>query len=327
MKRLLIFLYLLVAGCTGITQIELTGKDHYSGWSHQVRELAIHSWGYAQLSQNVYNKNFRFDVEVDFKKIEYFQHESLDFYASLFKDERSGDYILVFRGTDSFKDFRTGNNPFVQKQNELALKIFDGIRKKYQSNNIIVAGHSLGGGIAIHVSLNREGATAYSFNGSPVFKREQGAMDNKRYSIVEYGEVLKGVRAAAKEATQLYTSIGCVKGAPIKQHSMKALAICLTQIAAIEDVYADASLLRNNIPHKYNSPSEVRIYQEAMATVAKLQVELENAQTQTTLEELQVELAKASSRVAQLRGFLAQSLDAQRHTQQQQQAQEQIDWY
>ena len=229
----------------------MTGQNHSSGWSDQIRELATHSWKYAQLSQNVYEGNFGFKVTDYFHKVMDYENDEIHFFATLFKDNKIGEYILVFRGTDSFTDFKTGNNPFTQTQNELALNIFDEIKKEYSIDAITVVGHSLGGGIATHVSLNRENATSYSFNGSPVFIRKGKTINNTRYSIVENGEILKGARALAKEASQLYTSIDCSKGTPIEQHSMKLLAICLTQIAATENMEADISLKLNNIQSKY----------------------------------------------------------------------------
>ena len=73
-----------------------------------------------------------------------------------------------------------------------------------------------------------------------------------RYTvIVEKGEILKIVRALAEEPDQLYTSIECTEGNAIEEHSMKKLAICLTQIAATETEHADKSLQLNNIPRKW----------------------------------------------------------------------------
>ncbi|MCW5521190.1 DUF2974 domain-containing protein [Aureitalea sp. L0-47] len=252
MKKYLILIVFatLVLGC-GSSRIKLTGCNHYTGWCNEIREISSKSWMYAQLSKNVYNDQFQFKVSDYFEQLQEFPNEDIDFYAVLFKERSNNGLVLVFRGTDSFKDFKTGNNPFKQSQNKYAIKIFDQIRKQYGREPVTVAGHSLGGGISIHVSLNRENVTAYSFNGSPVF-RNKNDVENKRFSIVENGEILKIVRALGREADQLYTSIGCSKGNAVKQHDMQRLATCLTQIGGIEDPVARESLKLNDIDFEYD---------------------------------------------------------------------------
>jgi hypothetical protein len=245
MKLIIIGITIFFAGCC-TSQKQLTGCDHPSGWCNEIRDIANKSWKYSQLSKNVYHKSFQYNVADYFNDPVVYENKPLEFYAEFYKDNSNGDYVLVFRGTDSLKDMKTGNNPLVQKQNEYALTIFDEVRNIYGEGNYIVAGHSLGGGIAIHVSLNRSDVIAYSFNGSPVFKNNNN-FNNDRYSIVEHGELLKAARVFGREATQLYTSIGCTDGNPLYQHDMRILASCLTQIAAIENSAAKDSLERNGI--------------------------------------------------------------------------------
>lgn len=244
--KFILFLSLLVIFCNCRSRRDLTECDHPSGWCKEIRNLSGKSWKYAQLSKNIYNKPFQFNLEKHFEKIEDFENKDIDFFATLYKDKLTGKYIFVFRGTDSFKDFKTGNNPFRQKQNKYGLLIYDKSKAKYNFSECIVTGHSLGGGIATHISLNRENATAYTFNRSPVFRNKMN-IKNDRYTIVENGEILKLPRLFGREPNQLYTSIGCSKGGPIAQHDMKKLADCLTRIAANEDNDAKESLLLNKI--------------------------------------------------------------------------------
>lgn len=240
LKLFSLWILLCLSSCISYQKIPLTDC-----WCKEIRVLAAHSWKYAQLSKNVYNKSFMYRVD-DFHELNSYEDTSLSFFAILYENIRTKELVLVFRGTDSPKDFPTGNNPFYQKQNTYALTIFDEIVKTYQPKDITVAGHSLGGGLAINISLNRENVKAYSFNGSPVFKNKLN-YKNTRYSIVEYGEVLKLPRVFGREATQEYTSIGCSIGNSVKQHDMKSLADCLTRIAASEDTEALKSLSTNNI--------------------------------------------------------------------------------
>jgi pimeloyl-ACP methyl ester carboxylesterase len=247
----LLVITLLAAGCTNSSREQLTGCDHYSGWCDQIRELAAHSWKYAQLSNNVYEGKPRYEVSTHFEQLEVF--EDGRFYAELNRDRSDGTMVLVYRGTDQLMDFWDGNNPFNPAQNRIGLDIFDKVREKYGNGDYIVAGHSLGGGIATHVSLNRDKVKSYSFDGSPVFRRGSNYYDNERYSIVEYGELLKFPRIFGREATQLYTSIGCVDGeSPLDQHSIRTLATCLTQIAATASKEALNSLELNKIDFIYS---------------------------------------------------------------------------
>jgi hypothetical protein len=253
MKKVLLAIAVAsIQGCTWFSIIPPEGTDHCSGWSDGVREVADSSWQYAQLSQNVYADDDYFLMNESIGLIEEFDRPDISFYAALYKDKDSGIYAFIFRGTDSFEDFKTGNNLFSPVQNKLALDIVLEKSKQYQLESFVVAGHSLGGGIATHVSLNIEGATLYTFNGSPVFKQEVVRFDNSRYSIVEKGEILKIVRLLAKEPDQLYTSIECTSGNAIEEHSMKKLATCLTRISAVNDNQeALDSLEKNNVDKKW----------------------------------------------------------------------------
>lgn len=240
-----IILSLSTLGCSLFSNIEQTGTDHCSGWSNEVRTLADHSWKYAQLSQNVYENRYDFNLNNEFEIIEEFDRPDISYYSALFKSKKTDEFVFVFRGTDSLADFKTGNNPFKQTQNKFSLKDVTEAINKYSIKKSVVTGHSLGGGMATHVSLNIDNVILYTFNGSPVYKQINDKHHNKRYSIVERGEILNIVRFFAPEPDQLYTSIECTKGSLIKEHSMKELAICLTRISAVNDNSEALDSLRN----------------------------------------------------------------------------------
>lgn len=241
-----LFFFTIFSSCISYSNVPLTECNHPSGWCKEIRDLANISWKYAQLSKNVYNKPFQYDVTKHFDKIKDYENRDLSFFATLYREKSTGQFIFIYRGTDSLKDFQTGNNPFNQKQNKYALEIYDQSRDSLRFTNCIVAGHSLGGGIATHISLNRNNVKSFSFNGSPVFRNKLKII-NDRYSIVENGEVLKIARIFGREADQLYTSIGCSTGNAINQHDMQSLATCITQIAAATNTEATESLLQNGI--------------------------------------------------------------------------------
>lgn len=236
----------LTACGQNIRHRELTGCDHPSGWCNEIRDLAVHSWPYAQLSYVVYNKQPTLSLSPRFRELSVHENKSIGFYAVLFEDARDKSVVFVIRGTEDWTDWKKGN--FARDQNNFGLEAFKKIATANPGRNIVVAGHSLGGGVAMHISLNEPVQAAYSFNGSPNFRRKGSEPQTNRYSIVEYGEVLKLARVFGRVATQLYTSIGCSEGDPITQHAQLFLAACLTEIAAADDPAAAASLVQNAMP-------------------------------------------------------------------------------
>jgi hypothetical protein len=239
-----------LAGCTFNQHLPQTGVDHVSGWSNEVRKTAAEAFLYAQLATNVYDdpsEMFRLDpsiVRVAFQADDRFGYG----YAFYRRPIAGGEEkILVFRGTDfsQGRDWIHGN--IAAYQNILGLQTFRRLRDKYKRDgDWVVAGHSLGGGIATYVSMIEPNVRSYAFNSSPRFRAPPTIQDNRRNSIVEYGEVLKATRIFGREAPQLYTSIGCTSGINvIRQHKMRLLAECLTQIGAYESQEAQRSLILN----------------------------------------------------------------------------------
>lgn len=241
----------------------VSASDPTCGWDARTIDTAKRAWLYAQLAYNVYldepgdPPDFRFGdevVELDSK-----DNDEIGLAYAVFERKRSGlpaEWIIAFRGTEGFfgkegrKDWRHAN--FGMAQQRRGMTVYDQWLKKSQeagqAHAFTATGHSLGGGIAIQISLCRHAVTAYVFNSSPRFRSCGERIDNDRYSITEYGEILKLPRIFGREATQQYTSIGCVDRAnPVKQHQMRRLAECLTRIAAVagKDEAASRSLDRN----------------------------------------------------------------------------------
>lgn len=190
--------------------------------------------------------NFQIDPSVS--EIARQENNSIDFAYAVFSrelDGRPSEIIIAFRGTDTARDVWSGT--LTNAQGSAGLELFDELRTEYPESQIVVTGHSQGGGIATHVTLNREDVTGFFFNTSPRFRRLGGDIENDRYSIVEHGDPLKILRIFGREPTQLYTSIGCTRGGPFSQHSARNLAICLTEIASWEREEARASLRRNGL--------------------------------------------------------------------------------
>ncbi len=247
---------LIFSGCSGLRSggeaaVRQTGCDHPSGWSDQSREAAVDSWFYAQLAQNSYPGDPAFVLPETVSLDTTVSNDRTGFAASVYSVRRASDSVetvIAYRGTYfwSWRDWLFGNIGTVQ--NREGLRLFDSIRARLgESAPITVTGHSLGGGISFHVSLRREHAPAYVFNSSSRFTRGDG-IENPRYSIAQYAEILKPLRAIARAPTGYHTVVGCTEGGPVDRHAQVYLAECLTRIAAINDESARASSALNSLP-------------------------------------------------------------------------------
>lgn len=166
------------------------------------------------------------------------------------------EVVIAFRGTEgptNRLDMWHGN--WRGEQNRRALGIFDDTLAWRELNmpgaRMTVTGHSLGGGIATHISINRPNVTSFAFDGSPLYWRDNPSerLRNVRHLISETGEILWFLRAPAPETDQVYTPFNCTwSWKPITQHDMRTLAVCLTTVAAFETSEAEASLRLNGLP-------------------------------------------------------------------------------
>ena len=166
------------------------------------------------------------------------------------------EVVIAFRGTEgptNRLDMWHGN--WRGDQNRRGLKVFDewaGWRDAHMPGaRMTVVGHSLGGGIATQISINRDNVASFAFDGSPHYWNDDPSFHrrNVRHLIAETGELLYFFRLPASETDQVYTPFNCTfSWKPITQHDMRTLAICLTTVAAYETSEAEASLRLNGLP-------------------------------------------------------------------------------
>jgi hypothetical protein len=240
----------IASACTYGQKTELTGLDHPSGWADQIRARATEAYPYAQMSNNAYADGERYDLGPAYSNPHNIPNDDIGFAYSVFERREGGrlaEVIIAFRGTEGVFGEDMGKGNLLKLQNPRGLVVYDRFRAETdQSVPVNVTGHSLGGGIATHVSVRRPNVRSYIFNASPRFSAKGPIPKNPRLSIVERGELLKIVRGPAREADQTYISINCTRGFnPIGQHGIRALADCLTRIAAWQDAGARDSLRRN----------------------------------------------------------------------------------
>ena len=108
--------------------------------------------------------------------------------------EGSGQIVVAYRGTDSPIDWRNNLALREPPQYRQALAHLRPLRAKYPQAAMTVAGHSLGGGIAMNMSMRVPGVEAVGFNMSPRVRFGRTTpYDTYRASLYEVGEFLTGV--------------------------------------------------------------------------------------------------------------------------------------
>lgn len=271
-----------------LTQARGPCTSEQGGWCPFTRDMAVQAWRYAQLSSNAYcDHTPTFELPAGYaivsrlpdqktceleraaakgdkaakaalKPLRKASSEPTHGFAYTVYDKRSPAgrlerRVIAFRGTDfgQIADWFHGTIRSTQRKQGLALYAQE--RQKLDAQGaknvpIDVTGHSLGGAIALQVSLANEGADAYVFNTSPRYKL-MAPNANLRIGIAERGDVLAGLRSRSMPARQDLLIINCApKANNVKDHSARRLAGCLTWIAAQSDPAARASVAANAIP-------------------------------------------------------------------------------
>lgn len=156
---------------------------------------------YAMAASNCYhNSNIeRFNIDaIDWMVVGTQTHPNGLSYDILEK-HNSNKTIIAFRGTDTKLDHLTANFAFLPltplNQYTQAVAIFKDYRAEVNNRDIVVCGHSLGGSLALSISV-RYGVPAVTFNSSPrIFDGiKNRRLDAKRVLIYEDGEILDAVR-------------------------------------------------------------------------------------------------------------------------------------
>ena len=266
MRTWMIRLTLLVAALTLTACASAQGPLDFRHWrtAPDHRKVAGEAYLYAQMAYNAYlpepNSEYPpFVLRPGVNLVEPpHDNDEIGLAYSVYARTQGAcapELILAFRGTEgptNRLDMWHGN--WRGEQNRRGLKIFDRLLGWRDDNmpgaRMTVTGHSLGGGIATHISINRPDVTSFAFDGSPRYWREDPSvrLTNVRHLIAETGEILFNVRAPAPNTDQVYTPFNCTwSWKPITQHDMRTLAVCLTTVAAFETSEAEESLRVNGL--------------------------------------------------------------------------------
>jgi pimeloyl-ACP methyl ester carboxylesterase len=171
--------------------------------------------------------------------------------------------VIAFRGTDSkqLADWVYGN--LGNTQRDQGIELYAQERRKLDDEGgksvpITVTGHSLGGAIAIQVSLENPGVDAYVFNTSPRYTLLP-PNTNQRVAIAERGDILEVLRNRSMPTRQDMLIINChpTEGR-VASHAIRDLAECVTWIAAKDDAGARASVATNKLLQPEGEVSNLR---------------------------------------------------------------------
>ncbi|TCV75245.1 MULTISPECIES: hypothetical protein [Methylomonas] len=256
MRYLIAIMPFLVAGCSCnpynfshpiLKDKELRGDPYglprtYTGAS----EMYV----YAMMAYNAYGEDDSYVMPKNVKTIVKEADGGLGLQYSVFEINKQKDkkeLVIAFRGTEilDLNDWWYGN--LFGGQYDMADCIYEKYVKNqdYKNHKIIAIGHSLGGGLALHLSVSYPGVEAYAFNPSyRIFRKNDTEQPNKRYLIAEEFEILSPMRLVWREPTQLekFSEFYC---SYTSKHSMKKLSRCILHVAAITNMEAEQSLKDN----------------------------------------------------------------------------------
>lgn len=197
----------------------------------ELKKVAKKNYIYALMSANAYDKGFQVEVPgwTRTKRLVSKHGFSADVYIS--DDNRN--VVIAYRGTDDLKDWKYANlDTDANGQYLDADNVFKEVVKKYGDLKIMTVGHSLGGGLAIHVSVTHKDIDAVVFNPSPrVFMSKADIKYTNRVTIIyETGEILTAIRAMFTTLNKIvhteyrYNYLG---GDAVSEHSMPNFAQCM----------------------------------------------------------------------------------------------------
>lgn len=202
---------------------------------------------YAIMCNNAYARDHFIPLPAGWKEVTELRHElpAVGMAYTVFEKREDGklvEVVAAFRGTDDRKDWIQNLIPFFRIQLPPARKAFEQILKRYagQPVKISATGHSLGGGVAFHLSFVYPDVDAIAFNSSPVTKAGMKIQKgNRRISAWESGEILQIVRNPVNWLRLRWHGVQRLEfrfkhGFCWNQHGMEAFALNLAKLGALK---------------------------------------------------------------------------------------------
>jgi hypothetical protein len=170
-------------------------------------------------------------------------YSDVGFGASTFEYNREGhapEVIVAFRGTDEPGDWLYQNLAMYPRQFGPARNYVKEIAAKFPNHRLVAVGHSLGGGLAVHVTLNEETspmvAEAWALNPSPRIGQAVRSDERIWFAAVE-GEALGAFRTNSLGAQDGHYSrrFNLIEASSIYKHFRYVLTRQMLHIADLTE--------------------------------------------------------------------------------------------
>lgn len=224
--------------------IPLTSKQIQK--NSTLAEEAVHLAPYAIMCNNAYARGEYFiPLPEGWKEIPEFRKEIPNIGLALavfekYENTKLTEVVVAFRGTDGMKDWIQNLIPLRRIQVVPASEDFERILRLYENQGpkVTTTGHSLGGGLALHMSFKYPNIDTIVFNSSPVTKAGLKIQEgSNRISAWESGEFLQIVRNLISLVRPRWYPIRRIEfrfihGWTITQHGMELFALNITKLGA-----------------------------------------------------------------------------------------------
>lgn len=213
--------------------------------TEKLKRIAQDNYIYALMSANAYDKGFQVKIP-GWTRIQRLVSKH-GFSADIYSSNDTKNIVIAYRGTDDLKDWRYANlDTDAKGQYEDADRVFEKVVKEYSDSKVTTVGHSLGGGLSIHVSVTHKNVDSIVFNPSPrVFISKSDIKFNNKVTIIyETGEILTAVRSMFTTLNKIDHNkyrFNYLGGSAVSEHSMPNFALCM---------YASITESASNYSHK-----------------------------------------------------------------------------
>ena len=177
---------------------ECKNQNPWTNDSQQVVQ-AVENFEYAMMASNSYKYDpttiaYEISRWTQVSRMESDSGLSIDVYERRTNSQVIEEVAIVYEGTnfDSANDWKFNFAITQPNQYKEAVKHAQVVRNKYQGIPITAVGHSLGGGLALNVSMHIENVKGIAFNSSPraFWGDEDQDNANPRVHLYEVGEIL-----------------------------------------------------------------------------------------------------------------------------------------
>ncbi|MEM7360141.1 MAG: Mbeg1-like protein [Pseudomonadota bacterium] len=237
-----------------LSQCKCSYEKRFSFFEEDIQvldQVAEENYVYAVMSANAYDKGFQVEIPGWTREQRVVTSKGLSADIYLSNDRRRA--VIAYRGTDDLPDWLHANadfNSHEKGQYRDAVHVWEKASAMADDLEITTVGHSLGGGLAMHVAVTNENVNAVVFNPSPrlFIPKDAKRYENDVQIIYETGEILTVLR-------YMFSTLGKVKhsrfkfnylgGNIISEHSMPKFARCM-YVSTLEDQSRYASGCKDN---------------------------------------------------------------------------------